>query len=420
MSNKMQQTKIVLIICDGMADRPDREHNNKTPLEVASKPNMDKIARDGICGIMNPIGYGIPPGSNTAHLALLGYNPYEYYTGRGPFEALGAGLNLGKDDIAFRCNFATAEKKNNKIFITDRRAGRGEFGMKELGKLLNFRTDDADVVFKASSGHRGVLVLRGKNLSEKISDSDPHSEGEIKEVRPLDDSDAAKRTAQILNKFTERCYEILNRSEIQSERINKGMLPANIILARGAGKTGEIPKFNEKYGLNGACIAGVTLVKGVGRSVGLNIIDVSSATGHADSNIEGKIDACIKELKENRHDFILINIKGTDEISHDGDFEGKVEMIERIDKVLGKLLLSVSENNLNTTIALTADHTTSVTVKEHSGDTVPIAILGDVRTDEICKFSERECAKGGLGVIKGTDLLNILMDLSRRGKKFGA
>jgi len=412
----MQQKKIVLLICDGMADRPDKEHNNKTPLEVANKPNMDKIARDGICGIMNPIGYGIPPGSDVAHLALLSYDPYKYYTGRGPFEALGVGLNLGKDDIAFRCNFATAEKKNCKIFVTDRRAGRGEFGLEELGDMLNFQIDDVDVIFKASSGHRGVLVLRGKNLSEKISDSDPHSEGEIKEVLPLDNSDAAKRTAEILNKFTQKAYEILNNSGIQNERLNKGMLPANIVLSRGAGKTGEIPKFNEKYKMNGVCIAGVNMVKGIGRAVGLDVAEIHGATGHKDSNIEGKIDTCIKELKGNKYDFILINIKATDEISHDGDFEGKVEMIERIDSVLAKLLAQ----NLNATIALTADHTTSVTVRDHSGDTVPLAILGDVRTDEICKFTERECAKGGLGTIKGTDLLNILMDLSGRGKKFGA
>lgn len=413
---KMDQKKIVLLICDGMADRPDKNHNNKTPLEVADKPNMDKIARDGICGIMNTIGYGIPPGSDTAHLALLGYDPYEYYTGRGPFEALGAGLNLSKDDVAFRCNFATAEKKDNKLFITDRRAGRSEFGLKELGSLLNFQIDDVDVIFKTSSGHRGVLVLRGKNLSERVSDSDPHTEGEIKEVVPLDSTDSSKRTAEILNKFTKKAYEILNNSEIQNERVKRGMLPANIVIARGAGKMREIPKFSKKYGMRGSGIAGVNLVKGVCRAVGMDVIEVSGATGHVDSNIEGKIDACIKELKEDKHDFILINFKGTDEISHDGNFEGKVKMIERIDKAIGKLL----DENLNATIALTADHTTSVTLKEHSGDPVPIAIIGDVRTDEISKFTERECAKGGLGVIKGCDLLNILMDLSRRGKKFGA
>ncbi len=412
----MQQKKIVLLICDGMADRPDKNRNNKTPLEVANKPNMDKIARDGICGIMNPIGYGIPPGSDTSHLALLGYDPYKYYTGRGPFEALGVGLNLTKDDIAFRCNFATAEKKNDKLFITDRRAGRGEFGLEKLGVLLNFQIEDVEAIFKASSGHRGVLVLRGKNLSEKISDSDPHSEGEIKNVVPLANTNSSKRTAEILNKFTQKAYEILNNSEIQNERLDKGMLPANIVLARGAGKIGEIPKFSEKYGMKGVGIAGVNLIKGICRAVGLDVVEIDGATGHKDSNIGGKIDACIKELKENKHDFILINIKGTDEISHDGDFKGKVEMIERIDMFIGKLLAQ----NLNATLALTADHTTSVTVKEHSGDPVPLAILGDVRTDKISKFSERECAKGGLGVIKGTDLLNILMDLSGRGKKFGA
>lgn len=398
--------KTVLIVCDGIGDRLK---NGKTPLEAAHKPNMDEISKRGINGIMDTIAPGVIPGSDTAHLSIFGYDAYKYYTGRGPFEALGAGVELDADDISFRCNFGSIQEG----MIVDRRAGRDEYGLDKLSELLDFEIDGVKVVFKKSSGHRAVLVFKGSNLSEKISETDPEElNSPARKSFPLDETKEAKFTSKILNEFTERAYRVLEKSEINKERIKAGKLPANIVLARGSGKLGKLECFEKKYGFKGACVAGVNLIKGVSRAVGLDILEVEGANGHVNSNIKGKVEKTIEAL--NSYDFVFLHIKGTDEISHDGNFEGKVNMIEKIDHEIGELL------NLDITLALTADHSTPVTVKEHTADPVPIAVSGDVRTDLVEKFGERTCARGDLGRISGINLANILFDISKKSKKFGA
>jgi len=404
--------KILFIVCDGMGDRLTK---GKTPLEKAKTPNMDFIAKKGICGIMDTVAQGVRPGSDTAHLSLFGYNPYEVYTGRGPFEAFGVGLNLKKGDVALRCNFATI--KNSKII--DRRAGRAEFGLNEIAKEFDsMKIDDVRVIFKKGSGHRAVLVFRGKNLSSKISDVDP--EEELKNYNlshPLDKTKEAKRTAEILNKFTKLSEKILKKHPVNEERIKKGMLPANVIISRGAGIMPDIKSFKDKDGLSAACVSATTLIKGVCRALGMDIIEVEGATGHFDSNISGKAISAIKALK--KYDFVFLHIKGTDEVSHDGNFNKKVKMIERIDKEVIKVILD-NVNLKEITLALTSDHSTPINIRHHSADPVPLAILGDVRTDDIKKFSERSCAKGGLNRICGRNLMGILLDLCNRAELFGA
>ncbi len=402
--------KILIILCDGMGDRLT---NGKTPLEAAKTPNMDKIARKGINGIMDTVKTGIRPGSDTAHLALFGYDPFEYYTGRGPFEAVGAGLKLRQGDIAIRCNFGTI--KNGKVI--DRRAGRDESGLDELTEEINkIRIRGVRVIFKRCMGHRAVLVLRGKNLSPNISDTDPEEiKVPLSKSVPLDKRSNSVRTARILNEFTEKAIQILRNHRINRERIRMGKLPANVILCRGAGIISGFEPFGKRYGLKAACISATTLIVGVCKSLGMDIIEVKGATGHINSNISGKVSAAIKAL--NGYDFVFLHIKGTDEASHDGDFNSKKRMIERIDReVISPVLKKVK----NTTIVLTADHSTPVSIKQHSADPVPIAILGDVRTDSVKKFSERECAHGGLNRICGQDLMNILLDLTDRARLFGA
>ena len=210
--------KGLILIMDGMGDRPIKELGNKTPLEAANTPNMDKIAEEGITGIMDSIAPGIIPGSDTAHLSILGYNPYEVYTGRGPFEANGVGVDVLPGDIAFRCNFSTAD---DDLIVTDRRAGRIKEGTKE------------------STGHRAVLVLRGEGLSGKVSDADPKVEGnKPKQVKPLDDTPEAKKTADILNKLVVKTYEMVKDHPVNLKRIEEGEPPANIVIPRGAG---EVP-----------------------------------------------------------------------------------------------------------------------------------------------------------------------------------
>ena len=404
--------KSLMIVCDGMGDRLT---NGKTPLEAAKTPNMDFLAKEGICGIMDTVGAGIRPGSDTSHLSLFGYDPFQVYTGRGPFEARGAGLDLKKGDIAFRANFATMKDG----IITDRRAGRDEEGLEELSKELDgMEIDGVKVVFKRCKGHRAVIVFRGKDLSCAVSETDTDEVGIPPSIsKPLDKDPKSKKTADILNKFTEKAQQILEKSSVNKKRVSARKLPANVVLARGAGMAPDLPGFEEKYGIKAACISATSLIMGVCKSVGMDVIAVPEANGHVDSNIGKKAEAAIKALE--KYDFVFLHIKGTDEASHDGKFDAKKEMIERIDKeVIGPILKKVDLKN--TTIVLTADHSTPLRLKQHSADPVPIVIFGDVRTDDVSKYAERSCAKGGLTRICGCSLMGIILDLGGRSKLFGA
>ena len=405
--------KVMLIILDGMGDRPSEKLGGKTPLEAAQTPNMDFLAKIGISGIMDPIAPGIRAGSDTAHLSILGYDPYEVYTGRGPFEAAGEGLDLKHGDIAFRCNFSTVDEKMN---VVDRRAGRIREGTHELAKALDgMEIDGVKVIFKESVEHRAVLVLRGDGLSPKISDADPHDLGPIHKVKALDDSEEAKRTAEIVNEFVKRSYEILKEHPVNLKRMEKGLMPANIVLPRGAGVVPRLESMEKRHNIRAGAIAGVSIVKGVCRLAGMEIIDVKGAKGSADSDFTAKIEAGMDYLKKG--DMILINIKAPDLFGHDGDPEGKKNIIEKIDASMEVLKDALD----NTIIAITADHSTPCDVMDHSGDPVPLIIAGKgVRTDDIEVFGERAAAKGGIGRIKGGDLLNILMQLAGLSEKFGA
>lgn len=404
--------KSLMIVCDGLGDRLT---DGRTPLEAAKTPNMNFMAKEGICGIMDTVGTGIRPGSDTSHLSLFGYDPFQVYTGRGPFEAHGAGLDLEKGDVAFRANFASMKDG----VVVDRRAGRDEEGLDELsGELSGMEFDGVRVIFKRCAGHRAVIVFRGKDLSCAVSETDTDEVGVPpgKSV-PLDKDPRSKRTADVLNKFTERASQILEKSAANGKRISEGKLPANVVLARGAGMEPALESFERKYGIKAACVSATSLIIGVCKALGMDVIAVPEANGHVDSNIGKKAEAAIKALE--RYDFVFLHIKGTDEASHDGRFDAKKEMIERIDKeVLGPILTRVDLKT--TTIVLTADHSTPLRLKQHSADPVPLVILGDVRTDDVTNFSERSCAKGGLLRICGRSLMGILLDLGGRSKLFGA
>jgi 2,3-bisphosphoglycerate-independent phosphoglycerate mutase len=410
--------KGIIMIIDGMADRPIKELGYKTPLEAAKTPNMDKLAEIGINGIMDPISPGIRAGSDTSHISILGYDPYEVYTGRGPFEAAGIGLDVIAGDIAFRCNFSTQDENG---IIIDRRAGRIREGTAEIAKSINSLKlegfEDVEVIFKESTGHRAVLVLRGAGLSDKVSDADPKHEGKPpKKVIPLDDSKEATKTAKILNKFVETSYQLLKDHSINIGRIKEGKNPANVVLPRGVGAVPHIPSFNEKYGVKAACIAETGLIKGIGNITGMDLIDVEGATGGIDTNLENITKNIINIANDDNYDFMLINIDGADEAGHDGEMEEKVKFIEKVDSVIGEVM---KIDDLY--FILTADHSTPVSVMDHTGDPVPIVIKGpEVRVDCVNKFNERAATSGGLCRIRGSDVMNILMDFMNKSDKFGA
>jgi 2,3-bisphosphoglycerate-independent phosphoglycerate mutase len=408
----MTAKKMLLIVCDGLSDRPVRELDKKTPLQAAKKPAMDALARHGISGMMDVIGPGIIPGSDTAHLALFGYDPYKVYTGRGPIEAAGAGIALDRNDVAFRCNFATVDKNHR---ITDRRAGRIKAGTDELAKAITgMEIDGVKVIFREGSEHRGALVLKGKGLDHRVSDVDPHQEGKVLQSKAL--VPGARKTAEIVNQFVKRSSAILAVHPVNEQRIKDGLPPANIVLPRGAGSMKEFEPLNERYGLTCAAVAGVTLVKGICRIVGMEVPDVVGATGGLDTDYKAKADAALQLLQN--HDFVFVNIKAGDIAGHDGDFRMKIRVVESIDMMLGMLLKDMHEDVV---VALTCDHSTPVSVKEHSADPVPVTVSGGgARVDGVREFDEISCASGALGRIRGMDLMPIMLGMADRARKFGA
>lgn len=422
-----------MLICDGMADRQVDELGNRTPLEAARTPNMDSLAKRGICGLMDTIAPGVPPGSDTAHLALLGYDPFEVYTGRGPFEAAGAGIKLRPGDVAFRANYASVD---DALVVKDRRAGRIQKTKPFEAVIKHIKLRGADFIFKNTVGHRATLVLRGKGLSHEVTDSDPHEIGKkVLRVRPLLQAPErpelartilaggirrfvgrkrrAAKTARLLNDFSRRAHDILRNHRLNIKRVKKGLPPANYLLLRGGGMVPHLQPLQERFGIRGACVAAAALVKGVCRMAGMNVIDVQGATGSVDTDLNAKAKATLKGLKT--HELVLLHVKGFDEASHDGNAAAKVQLIERTDKMLGSLIRATDF------VVLAIDHTTPVTVREHTGDPVPVVIAGpSVRADGVPAYNERAAAQGGLGRIRGKNLLPILVDLMGKGKKFGA
>lgn len=412
--------KAILVISDGLADRPIKDLGWKTPLEAAVKPNLNRIAKNGVCGIIDPIAPGIPPGSDTATLAMLGYDPWKVYSGRGALEAVGSGVEVLPGDVAFRCNFATV---NDDLVVLDRRAGR--IANKDAAKLAASlqkiklsKSLDVKFLFKNTIQHRAILVLHGPKLSSAVSDSDPEVAGKkVLAAKPFDSSLEAKHTAQIVNTLTEEFHKVLEEHPVNKQRASRKQPVANMILCRGAGNIPKIPTLQERYAIKPACIAAVSLIKGVSKVVGMDLIDVKGATGTPETDYVAKAKATVQALKT--HDFVLLHVKATDVASHDGNFKEKIEIVRKIDKMLGYILDNVDSGI--TYIAVTADHTTSSVTRNHEGDPVPAVIVGPgVRRDDVAEFGERTCAKGGLNRMRGMDLMNTLMNLIGKAKKFGA
>jgi len=408
--------RIILIVCDGLGDRPIREIGFKTPLEASRKPAMDFIAANGVCGIMDPIAPGVRPGSAPAHLAIFGYNPYEYYKGRGIFEALGVGVDVKPGDLTFRVNLATVD---DHLTVIDRRAGRiGGDDSRMLFHLLNdeLKVPGVDIYFYPGVEHRGVLVIRSVGLSWMVSDTDPEKDGEpILKCRPLDKGVEAEKTAELINRISFEAHKILSKAEINRRRVSEGKPPANAILIRGASFYEPVARVDERYGLKACCVAGGSLYKGVARYVGMDVVEVKGATGTYNSDFKAKVEACMKALDS--YNLVYMHFKATDLAGEDGDYRRKIEIIERIDDALYILLDRVED----CIVALTADHSTPCSIRTHSADPVPIAIAGpDIRVDDVGRFEERLCAKGGLSRIRGLDLMPILLDIVNLTHKYGA
>ncbi len=405
--------KTIFIILDGAAGTPDRELNNKTPYEAASKPNLDFLAKNGRAGLVQTVGKGIAPESDVAVTALLGYDPYKYFTGRGPLEAFGAGVKLGKSFLALRANFAVV----NGYKIIDRRAGRS-LTTKEAGALADAINRKVKLkckfLFKSTTEHRGVLVLYGK-FSDKITNIDPAYEkqgsfgiakefaGEIQHCEPL--AREAEEAAEAVNEFVEKSREVLESHPVNIAREKKGMLKANAVLLRDAGN--RLPKFPQKKAWT--AIVGMPLEIGLAKLAGMKVLKVdypelksADVYRHLYNSLNAEISASLKYLKSewNRFDSFYIHIKETDIPGHDGNPVEKKRMIELIDRKLFSFL-----RRLNARIIVTSDHSTPCSLKRHSADPVPLLVYDGKAKDNLKGFSEKECRKGSLGILLGKDIL---------------
>ncbi len=394
--------KAILVILDGLGDLPTPK---KTPLQAAKTPNLDKLAKNGCTGLLSPLGRGIVPGSDTSHLQILGYDPNIFYCGRGPLEALGLGIKLEEGDVAFRTNFATV--KNG--VVVDRRAGRIKTeDARKLEKYLSTKIEDVEIIFKHSVQHRGAVVLRGSGLSPDVSDTDPHQKGSIAECHAHDEK--AEKTARIVNKYMEFAMEKLGKAPENSKREKK----ANALLLRGAGVYKKIPSMIERFGLNGVCIAGGALYKGVAAYVGMDVFLLIGDPSKGPEMLSAKKKAVEKALEE--YEFIFLHIKATDNFSHDGDFEGKKKILEKVDRELIPYLVKTGAY-----LIITGDHSTPVSRGAHSGHEVPIVIYGNnERVDKVKKFDEISCMEGGLGHIEGKDIMPIILNLIEKAQKYGS
>ncbi len=393
--------KILMIVLDGLGDIPSL--NGKTPLEAAHTPYLDKLAKESALGVHNPVILGITPGSGPAHLALFGYNPLKYEIGRGILEALGVGLDISENDICIRANYAKVEEKDEKIVVVDRRAGRLST---EENKILTEKItqnikeiNGVKIFMKPGMEYRAAIVLRFPNkVNEdmcKILETDPQKEGkEVISPEPLNEN--SKLVSDVLKEFLNKIREILKNEK------------GNYLLLRGYSSPPDIPKFPKIYKLRALSIATYPMYKGLTKLLGMDVLDVDGY----------KIEDELKVLKGNYkdYDFIYFHIKKTDSYGEDGDFENKVKVIEEFDKFLPEILSLKFD-----TICITGDHSTPVPMKSHSFHPVPVLINSPLVFKGFSeKFTERECLKGELGIIKGEDIMSLLLAHSRKLKKFGA
>jgi len=414
---------VLLIILDGLGDSRSSLLGNRSPLESIEQVNMMGLKRRGATGLIDPISPGVPPGSDTSHLSLFGYDISKEYPGRGPFEAIGDGVPLREGEIAFRANFATAELRGDGAYISDRRAGRlpTEITAK-LSSILNAECGQIEGVnFKLwpSLEHRAVLVVSGDALSHQVTDNDPHVTGApLLECLPLEeaqDRSGAERLSHLVNAWTRRCIRALDGVPENDERRRRGLPPGNVVLVRSPGVMVKMAPFQERWGFRAGCVAAGKLYRGVAKMLGMDVIDVPGATGMPDTDIGAKLRASRRLLKD--HDFVFMHLKGTDVCSHKGDAIGKAQFLGRFDDSLGELDPDFTSTNV---LAITGDHSTPCSRAMHSGEPVPLMISGPyVRVDGVARFDELSAMGGSIGRVLGRDLMPLLLDASRRTVELG-
>jgi 2,3-bisphosphoglycerate-independent phosphoglycerate mutase len=405
----------LLLILDGMTDRPVRSLGMRTPLQAARTPTLDRLAREGRTGLADPVAPGVVPDTASGTLALLGQSPRALQ--RGPVEAVGAGIKLEPGEIALRGNFATLDKRGRLI---DRRAGRIREGAEELAKAIDRlplprQAGDIEIRARAGTEHRLAIVLRGDGLSSAILGSDPGDgapPGPPLTPRPMEPTDdAAAFTAGVLAMYEQRAREVLAGHTVNKARVKKGLPPANTLITRGAGRAHRLVSLEpDGIPLRVVCIGGDRTVSGLASLVGAEIVtDPKRMTANLDTDLRYKFETVRRELAKN--DLVLLHIKGADIASHDRRPDLKVEFLERLDKELGRFLERRKKEPLR--IAVASDHATLSEVGQHAADPIPVLIWGEgVGADDVEAFDEKSAAGGSMLRFPLQMLLGRLFDLS--------
>ena len=387
------ETKIVLLVLDGLGGLPG-EPGGPTALEAARTPNLDALAAGGVTGLVDPVGVGITPGSGPGHLALFGYDPVKYLIGRGVLEALGIDLELSPNDVAARGNFCTIDETGR---VTDRRAGRltTEFCTELSAVLDSIRVEGAEVVVRPVKEHRFVVLFREQGLSDQLTESDPQrlKEAPLKVEARVPE---AERAAGIVNAFIKQAQVLLKEKH-----------PANMILLRGFAKHPNLRTFQELYQLRAAAVAVYPMYRGLGKLVGMDALPTGPSVREEFEVLRGQWQA---------YDFFYLHVKGTDSAGEDGNFAGKVAVIEDVDREIPKLVGLRPD-----VVVVSGDHSTPAALKSHSWHPVPLLLASRwCRPDGVQEFSERGCLRGGLGRLFGKQILPLALAHAERLTKFGA
>ncbi|HKX18028.1 MAG TPA: alkaline phosphatase family protein [bacterium] len=423
---------ILYTVLDGLGDRPVPAFDGRTPLEAAAVPFLGALTLDGRTGLVQTVGVGIAPESDVAVMAILGYDPFKYHTGRGVFEVVGSGMRFSDGDLALRGNFATGGEGRT---ILDRRAGRN-LTTEEAHALAEAVTREvklsaapAELEVRGSVAHRAAVVIRrrGGRLSAMISNTDPayarvqglgvareHAGNEVEVCEPLDQSEEARVAAALVNEFTEQARRILDAHPVNAKRRADGKPPANLILVRDAGDHApQLPPIKERFGVRFGCFVEMPVERGIAELTGMQVIPVPPSGADKERVYREWAETAVREYA--KYDGLYMHLKGPDEPGHDGDPEAKRAVIELIDRAFfGTLLERVPLDDV--VIAVTADHATPATLGRHSDDAVPLLVAGDeIEPDGTRVFNEKACANGALGTLKGTDLMPLFVRLARGG-----
>ena len=429
----MSLKRIMYVILDGLGDDPLDALGGKTPLEAANTPNLDRLARDGKNGYVTTVGEGIAPESDIAVFAILGYDPHEHHTGRGPLESVGVGLEVNDGDLAYRVNFATVEAEGDGWAIADRRVGR-DLSSEEAHALAaevqeKVKLDGANFDFRATIGHRGVLVIRDESgpLSAEVENSDPAYgrqgalgvalevfDNHVVHVSPVaghESDKRARRAAHLTNAWLRAAYEVLDASEVNKKRVAAGKLPGNFVLTRDGGDhLPDLVPFKEKFGPQMGCFVEMPVELGIARLTGMGIVEAPTGIPEAEQ-YEKWADLALEAI--DGYDGLYIHIKGPDVPAHDGDHEAKIANIELIDSIFFERLLAGVDLS-NTIIAVTADHSTSCARKAHTDGPVPLLVSGGgIGSDGVESYGESASRRGSLGHLKGPEIMPNLVSLAR-------